>query len=75
MCHDPINWDRNVRRIRKVHLMLSGHTHGGQVSVDFWGEKLSPARLVYKQYAGLYSDEFQHLYINRRIWYIVFQLD
>ncbi len=65
LCHDPSNWDRNVRRIRKVDLMLSGHTHGGQVSVDFWGEKLSPARLVYKQYAGLYSDEFQHLYINR----------
>ncbi len=65
LCHDPINWDKNIRGKRKVDLTLSGHTHGGQVSVDFWGETLSPARLVYKQYAGLYSDNFQHLYVNR----------
>ncbi len=65
LCHDPVNWDKHIRNKRDVDLMLSGHTHGGQVSVDFWGEKLSPARLVYKQYAGLYSDNYQHLYINR----------
>ena len=65
LCHDPINWDKHIRNKRNVDLMLSGHTHGGQISIDFWGEKLSPARLVYKQYAGLYSDNYQHLYINR----------
>lgn len=64
LCHDPTNWERDVRQRRPVDLMLSGHTHGGQAGINFVGKTITPATFVYKHYKGLYSDFFQHLYIN-----------
>ncbi len=65
LCHDPTNWDRYVRNRLDVDLMLSGHTHGGQVGIELFGQYLSPVRIVYKQWAGLYRDGNQYLYVNR----------
>lgn len=65
LCHDPTNWDRTVRENFQVDLMLSGHTHGGQVGITFLGRTISPTTFVYKQHAGLYSENNKHLYINR----------
>lgn len=65
LCHDPTNWDRFVKGKLPIDLMLSGHTHGGQIGIDFLGEYLSPARIIYKQWAGLYETNNQYLYINR----------
>lgn len=65
LCHDPTNWDRFVRNKLNIDLMLSGHTHGGQVGIELFGQYLSPVRIVYKQWAGLYQDGEQYLYINR----------
>lgn len=60
MAHDPTLWDKQVRGRSPngitIDLMLSGHTHGGQFGVHCFGMELSPAMLLYKQYAGLYSD-------------------
>ncbi len=67
ICHDPTNWDKEVRRKRKVDLMLSGHTHGGQIAIELFGETFTPARYFYKQYAGLYSSGDQNLYISAGI--------
>ena len=67
MTHDPTNWDRSVKDYRKVDLMLSGHTHGGQIGWELAGQILSPARVVYRQFAGHYKFKDQHLYINRGI--------
>ncbi|MCX7909793.1 MAG: metallophosphoesterase [Ignavibacteria bacterium] len=64
LCHDPTNWDKSVRGKLKVDLMLSGHTHGGQIALEVFNSKISPAAFFYKQYAGLYSDGEQHLYVN-----------
>lgn len=64
LCHDPTNWDKSIRNKRKVDLMLSGHTHGGQIAFDILNSKVSPAAIFYRQYAGLYSDGDQHLYVN-----------
>ncbi|MFP4368661.1 MAG: metallophosphoesterase [Candidatus Kapaibacterium sp.] len=65
LCHDPTNWDRSIRKQRKVDLMLSGHTHGGQIGVEIFGNVYTPVSVAYKQFAGLYGDEDQYLYINR----------
>ncbi len=65
MAHDPTFWDREVRRKTYIDLMLSGHTHGGQVAVHIMGQDLSVAQLAYKQWAGLYHDQNQRLYVNR----------
>jgi predicted MPP superfamily phosphohydrolase len=73
MSHDPSHWDAQVRDHRKhVHLQLSGHTHGAQFGVEIPGVKWSPAQWRYKQWAGLYSDNEQHLYVNRGFGHIGF---
>lgn len=65
LCHDPTNWDKSVRRKLPADLMLSGHTHGGQVGFELFGRYYSPVRMVYRQWAGHYVEGEQHLYINR----------
>lgn len=65
LCHDPTNWDAHIRNKRKVDLMLSGHTHGGQVGITIRGKEYSPVSLKYAQWAGLYKDNDQYLYVNR----------
>jgi predicted MPP superfamily phosphohydrolase len=65
LCHDPTNWDREIVGKRDVDLMLSGHTHGGQIGWEVFGDIISPARIAYKQFAGLYKKHEQMLYINR----------
>lgn len=65
MAHDPTFWDKEVRQHAPVGLTLSGHTHGGQFGIQVLGFEWSPAQYVYKQWAGMYSDGDQHLYVNR----------
>ena len=66
MSHDPSHWDAEVRKeYRDIHLMLSGHTHGMQFGLEIPGFKWSPVQYVYKQWAGLYEDGIQKLYVNR----------
>ncbi|MCS6999548.1 MAG: metallophosphoesterase [Bacteroidota bacterium] len=65
LAHDPTFWDKAVRRKAPIDLMLSGHTHGGQVGIHILGVELSVAQVVYKQWAGLYRDGKQYLYVNR----------
>ena len=66
MSHDPSHWDAEVRKdFKDIQLMLSGHTHGMQFGLEIPGFKWSPVQYVYKQWAGLYEDGPQKLYINR----------
>lgn len=71
MSHDPSHWDAEVRtRYNDIDLMLSGHTHGMQFGVEIPGIKWSPVQYFYKQWAGLYEEEGQKLYINRGYGFI-----
>lgn len=66
MSHDPSHWDAQVRpEYGDIDLMLSGHTHGMQFGVELPGFKWSPVQYVYKQWAGLYEEGRQKLYVNR----------
>ena len=66
MSHDPSHWDAEVTKDYKdIHLMLSGHTHGMQFGLEIPGFKWSPVQYVYKQWAGLYEEGKQKLYVNR----------
>ncbi len=67
LAHDPTYWDAAIRGSQPVNLMLSGHTHGGQFGVQLLGFEWSPAQYVYKQWAGLYAEADQYLYVNRGI--------
>lgn len=67
MAHDPTYWDLEINGRKPIDLMLSGHTHGGQVGMNIFGKEMSFAQLIYKQWAGLYQSNHQYLYVNRGI--------
>ncbi len=50
-----------------VDLALSGHTHGGQVALPFYGALVTLARYGKRFESGLYLVEDTHLYVNRGI--------
>ncbi|MEQ1587681.1 MAG: metallophosphoesterase [Cyclobacteriaceae bacterium] len=71
LSHDPSHWDAQVRPTHKdIDLMLSGHTHGFQFGVEIGGFKWSPSQYAYKQWAGLYKEGEQYLYVNRGFGYL-----
>lgn len=66
MSHDPSHWEAQViSEYPQVDLMLSGHTHGMQFGLENPYFKWSPVQWVYKQWAGLYEQGNQKLYVNR----------
>ncbi|HTE29009.1 MAG TPA: metallophosphoesterase [Chryseolinea sp.] len=71
MSHDPSHWDAEVRtKFPDIDLMLAGHTHGMQFGVDIPGFKWSPVQYMYKQWADLYEEGSQKLYVNRGFGFI-----
>ena len=71
MSHDPSHWDAEVKiKYPDVDLMLAGHTHGMQFGVELPFFKFSPVQWMYKQWAGLYEDGKQKLYVNRGFGFI-----
>jgi predicted MPP superfamily phosphohydrolase len=71
LSHDPSHWDAQVRpSYPDVDMMFSGHTHGFQFGVEIGNFKWSPSQYVYKQWAGLYREGSQYLYVNRGFGYL-----
>ncbi len=71
MSHDPSHWEAQVQpKYPDIDLMLSGHTHGMQFGVEIPGFKWSPVQYIYKQWAGLYEQGKQKLYVNRGFGFI-----
>lgn len=71
MSHDPTHWDAEVRpKYGDIDLMLAGHTHGMQFGVEIPGFRWSPVQYVYRQWAGLYQEGSQKLYVNRGYGFI-----
>lgn len=71
MSHDPSHWDAQIRtEYPDIDLMLSGHTHGMQFGMENPFFKWSPVQWMYKQWAGLYEEGKQRLYVNRGFGFI-----
>jgi uncharacterized protein len=71
MSHDPSHWDAEVRpNYPDIDLALAGHTHGMQFGIEIPGLKWSPVQYVYKEWAGLYEEGRQKLYVNRGFGFI-----
>lgn len=71
LSHDPSHWDMQVRKDYKdIDMMFAGHTHGFQFGVEIGDFKWSPSQYAYKQWAGLYKEDNQYLYVNRGFGYI-----
>ena len=58
--HDPSAWRRNILPHSHVQLTLSGHTHGGQVSLL----GLRPTWFSYREDCGLYYEQDRALFVS-----------
>jgi uncharacterized protein len=71
LSHDPSHWDKIVTKQNPdIDLTFSGHTHGFQFGIEIKNIKWSPAKYVYKHWAGMYTKtaangNLQRLYVNR----------
>lgn len=73
LSHDPSHWDAQVRpNYKDIDLMFAGHTHGMQLGVEIGDFRWSPSKYIYKQWADLYTEENQHLYVNRGFGFLGF---
>ena len=71
LSHDPSHWDAQIRpHYPDIDITFAGHTHGGQVGIEIDSFKWSPVQYQYKQWAGLYQEGTQYLYVNRGYGYI-----
>ena len=58
--HNPAAWDATIVPTKRVALTLSGHTHGGQMSVFGW----RPTRWVYAEDYGHYERGESQLFVS-----------
>ncbi len=65
LSHDPSHWRGEVlKKYTQIDAMFSGHTHGMQFGVRLKEYQWSPVQYIYKEWAGLYQEQKQQLYVN-----------
>lgn len=65
LSHDPSHWRGEVlEKYPQIDAMFSGHTHGMQFGVRLKEYQWSPVQYIYKEWAGLYREKQQQLYVN-----------
>ncbi|MBZ5515937.1 MAG: metallophosphoesterase [Acidobacteriia bacterium] len=69
LSHNPNTFDRAAEL--GIDLSLAGHTHGGQVTLEFIHPDLSPGRLVTSYVRGWFHQGASQLYVNRGIGTII----
>ena len=73
LSHDPSHWEAQVKTfLPKIHLTLSGHTHGMQFGLEAFGIKWSPVKYRYAHWAGIKSENGRVLNINRGFGFLGF---
>jgi len=71
LSHDPSHWNGEITSAYPyMDLTLSGHTHGMQFGIEIPGFRWSPVQYVYKEWADLYENNSQRLYVNRGLGFI-----
>lgn len=66
LSHDPSHWRAQVlKEYPDIDITFSGHTHGMQFGLETGGFKWSPVKYLYPEWAGMYQQGDQFLYVNR----------
>lgn len=65
LSHDPTHWDAQIRpEFPDIDITFAGHTHGYQMGINIGDYSWSPAKYRFKQWAGLYQENNQFIYVN-----------
>ncbi|MBR9859915.1 metallophosphoesterase [bacterium] len=71
LSHDPSHWKAEVvQDFKDIDITFSGHTHGMQFGVDSKHYRWSPVKYQYPEWADLYQEGDQFLYVNRGFGYL-----
>jgi|TARA_B110000902_G_scaffold129846_1_gene151132 predicted MPP superfamily phosphohydrolase len=71
LSHDPSHWRAEVLKdYPAIDAMFAGHTHGMQFGIDTKYYKWSPVKYQYPEWADLYEENGQYLYVNRGFGYL-----
>jgi hypothetical protein len=62
LAHDPERFDKAAEA--GADLVLSGHTHGGQIAIPFLSRRLSLARLAHRYVVGFYRRGRSTLFVH-----------
>jgi len=65
LSHNPETFDRAAEL--GVDFSLAGHTHGGQLALEFISPEIAPTRIVTPYVAGWFQKPGGQLYVNRGI--------
>ena len=63
LSHNPDTFDRAAEL--GIDLSMAGHTHGGQLALEFINPQIAPSRLVSPYVSGLFHKPGGQLYVNR----------
>lgn len=67
LSHNPdVNEEIDLSR-QRIDLVLSGHTHGGQVAMPLIGQPVLPSKFGQKYRAGLVADGERQTYVSRGV--------
>jgi len=73
LSHDPSHWRAQVLPEHPdIDVTFSGHTHGMQFGVEIGSFRWSPVKYMYEEWADLYQENSQYLYVNRGFGYLGF---
>jgi predicted MPP superfamily phosphohydrolase len=71
LSHDPSHWQTEIlKKYPDIDATFSGHTHGMQFGIDSKYLRWSPVKYMYKEFADLYQENEQYLYVNRGFGYL-----
>lgn len=71
LSHDPSHWKAEIlEKFNDIQATFSGHTHGMQFGIDSKYYRWSPVKYRYPEWADLYTEGEQHLYVNRGFGYL-----
>lgn len=71
LSHDPSHWRAQVLdKYKDIVATFSGHTHGMQFGIDSKHYRWSPIKYRYPEWADLYEENNQYLYVNRGFGYL-----
>jgi predicted MPP superfamily phosphohydrolase len=65
LSHNPETFDRAAEL--GIDFSLAGHTHGGQLALEFISPEIAPSRIVTPYVAGWFQQPGGQLYVNRGI--------